>query len=126
MIKKIFVSAAAVFAAGIFCLAYSQSHEAVIKLDSSEDIEKFQKILNDDGSKNSSNDLETALVGDTKNGKKTEILETEFKVFIPQAKEDGVNEASGKSSGNVKWLESDEDIAEFNEIIKKAADSSAR
>jgi hypothetical protein len=181
MLKKVFISASAVLIAGMFCLSHSQEHEAVIKLDSPEDIEKFQKIF-DGETKKPSGEPEKDLADNTKEAPPTaEIIgtefevykpqakdeavfpeksadktfpkeiesaesefkiykpqvkeedadnvkpktkavrnlsEDEFKVFIPQAKED--IEASDKPESNVKWLETDEDIQELNEILKKA------
>jgi predicted metal-dependent hydrolase len=44
--------------------------------------------------------------------------EDEFKVFIPQTQSAPENEAG--NNRNIKWLESSEDLAEFEEILKKA------
>jgi len=148
-VNRLYISVAILFAACIFCISYAQD-EAVIKLDSPEEVEQFQKILHDDNSKKVMSDLETALSDDAKrpSGKAglsgsefkiykpqakedadtekvkqkakvvRQISEEDFKVLVPQAKEDST--VSGKPGSNIKWLESDEDIEEFNEILKKA------
>jgi len=148
-VNRLHIYAAVLFAACIFCTAYAQE-EAVIKLDSPEEIDQFQKMLQDDNSKKVMSDLETALSDSAKQpAGKTVLSESEFKVYKPQAKEDAGtekvkqkakvvrqiseeefkalipqakedSEASVKPESNIKWLESDEDMEEFNEILKKA------
>lgn len=172
MLKKIFVSFSVLLIAGVFCSVYPQDKEAVIKLDSPEDIARFQEIFENKTGRAES-DLDKALADSVKQTPKTTgAADTEFKtakpaaaeaakskvktalpasdkefkvykpqpkeesaaeavipksndsdekfqVFIPKAKEE-TEEINKSVDGNIKWLDSDEEIEEFNELLKKA------
>ncbi|MDR1196118.1 MAG: hypothetical protein LBL00_06560 [Endomicrobium sp.] len=145
MLKKVFVSAFFAFFCGIFCNAGAQ--EAVIKLDSREEIERFQEMLNDGAIREDAPDETKAALSDGVKGTPSEAEfkvykpqpkesseeenakpkavshsstgEENFEVFIPEAKEENT-ESAEKPEKNIKWLDSSEDIEEFEEILKKA------
>lgn len=113
MFVKMLKAAAFIFISGVFCGVYAQSKEAVIKLDSPEQIERLQKILEDEpGQKNESGQkaVEPAAGEDMKTEmrrsgnssaalQKKDLKEPEFKVFIPSAKEvsaDGIIAGTGE------------------------------
>lgn len=124
MLKKMSVCIFFLFFNCIFSTSYSHGQEAEIKLDSPEQIAQFQKLLEDDDSaKNPENqalpeDLSAALSEDSLS-EKTDELETEFKVYKPQAKDDESGQVN-ENGKNIKRLDSDEDLAEFEELLKKA------
>lgn len=108
MFVKMLKAAVFVFISGVFCGVYAQSKEAVIKLDSPEQIERLQKILEDEpGLKNESGqkageDMKTEMRRSGNSSavlQKKDLKEPEFKVFIPSAKEvseDGIIAGTGE------------------------------
>jgi hypothetical protein len=172
MLKKVVFSAVFLSAGGFFCMVCAQ--EAVIKLDSPEQIEQFQKMFLDTQEPKADSGAPESVLPETPEKKppkkiesseenfkvykpqpkepedsgtapaagedkkaEPEVLkseaadevpapkdaaelsggENELKVFIPQAEENADGEAGEK---NIKWLESSEDLAEFEELLKKA------
>lgn len=113
MLKKAAISAVFLFSGCFFCNVYSQ--EAVIMLESQEQIEQFQKMLAGE------EDVQIAsgsAGGMTGIQEESIVSENKFEVFIPQAKDD--EGGSGGEKRNIKWLESSEDLKEFEELLKKA------
>lgn len=113
MFVEMLKAAAFIFISGVFCGVYAQSKEAVIRLDSPEQIERLQKILEDEpdqkdefaqkaGEPAAGDDMKTEM---RRNGnsaaapRKKDLKEPEFKVFIPSAKEvpaDGIIAGTGE------------------------------
>ena len=107
MFVEMLKAAAFIFISGVFCGVYAQSKEAVIRLDSPEQIERLQKIQKDEfaqkaGEPAAGDNMKTEM---RRNGnsaaapRKKDLKEPEFKVFIPSAKEvpaDGIIAGTGE------------------------------
>jgi 16S rRNA U1498 N3-methylase RsmE len=111
-----FAAVVFLFFAGIFCQSYSQ--EAVIKLDSPEKIEQFQKILNE-GAVQSGTDTDVSEISESlKPALSDNSGQVSEAVQIPEAKEKDVKNVK-KAEKNIKWLDSPENVEEFEKILKK-------